>query len=69
MASIMISHLIGMNLCYGFPSYREGPWLSGYSSSVMVQIVAVKLEFEARLCHAMTGNPAVNGYLFRIREG
>ena len=39
----------------------------------MVQEVAVKREFEARLRHAAPGklsvNPAVNGYLFRIREG
>ena len=35
----------------------------------MVQKVAVSREFEARLRHAATGNPAENGYLFRIREG
>ena len=38
----------------------------------MVQKVAVKRKFEAGLSHAATGklsvNPAVNGYLFRIRE-
>ena len=39
----------------------------------MVQKVAEKREFEAGLRHAATGklsvNPAVNGYLFQIREG
>ena len=39
----------------------------------MVQKVAAKPEFEARLRHEATGklslNPAVNGYLFRIKEG
>ena len=39
----------------------------------MVQKVTVLREFEARLRHAATGKlslkPAVNGYLFRIREG
>ena len=39
----------------------------------MMQNVAVKREFEAGLRHATTGkptvNPAVNEYLFRIREG
>ena len=39
----------------------------------MVLKVAVKREFEAGLRHATTGKrktlfPAVNGYLFRIRE-
>ena len=38
----------------------------------MVQKNVVKREFEAGLRHATTGklsiNPAVNGYLFRIRE-
>ena len=42
-------------------------------AAVMVQKVAVKRKFQAGLCHATTGklsiNPAVNGYLFRIREG
>ena len=53
------------------------PWPSGKSSSVMLQKVAVKREFEAGLRHATTGklslfNPAVNRYLFsnlgRIRQ-
>ena len=39
----------------------------------MVQKVTVGRESEAGLHHAMTGklsvNPAVNGYLFRIRAG
>ena len=39
----------------------------------MVQKIVVKREFEAGLRHARTGklpiNPAVNGYLFRIRKG
>ena len=41
----------------------------------MVQNVAVKHEFEAGLYHETTEtlslsvSPAVNGYLFRIREG
>ena len=38
----------------------------------MVQKVAVKCKFKARVCNAETGNsvnPAVNGYLFQIREG
>ena len=40
----------------------------------MVQKVAINREFEAGLCNATTGkislvNPAVNGYLFQIREG
>ena len=39
----------------------------------MVQKVAVRREFEAGLRHATTAklsnNPAVNGYLFRIRGG
>ena len=40
----------------------------------MVHKVAIKREFEAGLGHATTAknlpvNPAVNGYLFRIREG
>ena len=39
----------------------------------MVQKVAVKREFEAGLHNATTGklsvNPAVNGYLCRIRKG
>ena len=39
----------------------------------MVQKVAVKWKFEAGLRHVTIGklsvNPAVNGYLFRIREG
>ena len=39
----------------------------------MVQKIAVKREFEAGLRRATTGklsvNPAVNGYLFRIRKG
>ena len=53
---------------------REAPWSSGWSSSAIAQKVAVSREFEARLRHAATGkllsvNPAVNGYLFRIREG
>ena len=38
----------------------------------MVQKVTVKREFVALLRHVVTGklsvNPAVNGYLFRIRE-
>ena len=38
----------------------------------MVQKVTIKREFEALLHHVATGklsvNPAVNGYLFRIRE-
>ena len=34
---------------------REAPWSSGYSSSAMVQKVAVSREFEARLRHAATG--------------
>ena len=39
----------------------------------MMQKVAVRLLVEARLRYATIGklsvNPAVNGYLFRIREG
>ena len=39
----------------------------------MVEDVTVNHEFEAGLHHATTGklsvNPAVNGYLFRIRKG
>ena len=47
----------------------------------MVQKIAVKHKFVARLCHAMTAcmqcddrknlsvSPAVNEYLFQIREG
>ena len=40
----------------------------------MVKKVAIKHEFEAGLCHGTTEknlyvNPAVNGYLFQIREG
>ena len=34
---------------------REAPWSSGFSSSAMVQKVAVSPEFEARLRHAATG--------------
>ena len=34
---------------------REAPWLSDWSGSVMVQKVAAKREFEARLRHAATG--------------
>ena len=53
--------------------FREAPWSSGYSSSIIAQKVAVSRELEARLHHAATGklsvNPAVNGYLFRVREG
>ena len=39
----------------------------------MVQKVAVKREFETGLRHTETGklsvNPAVNGYLYRIKAG
>ena len=39
----------------------------------MVQEVAVRCELKVGLGHATTGklpvNPAVNGYLFQIREG
>ena len=34
---------------------REAPWSSSYSSSAMVQKVAVLREFEVRLHHAATG--------------
>ena len=47
-----------------------GEWLERLG---MVQKVAVKREFVAGHRHAATGkfsvNPAVSGYLFRIREG
>ena len=38
----------------------------------MVRKVAVKYEFKAGPCEdwkTPSGNPAVNGYLFQIREG
>ena len=51
-----VSHFRGVRsillLLYYF---REAPWLSGLSGSVMVQKVAVKCEFEAGLPHAETG--------------
>ena len=47
------------------------PWPSGKSGFVIAQKVAVRCELEAGFRHATTGklNPAINGYLFRIREG
>ena len=41
-------------------------------STIILQIVAVKREFEAGLRHAAIGKlcqPSSYGYLFRIREG
>ena len=65
---ILTSFLI--RFCY----YKEALWSSGQSSSAIVQKVAISHEFRgsALPCgdwKTLSVNPAVNGYLFRIREG
>ena len=50
---------------------HEAPWSSRYSGSITMQKVAIKHEFEAGLAMLRlenSVNPAVNGYVFRIRE-
>ena len=56
----------------------EAPWSNGLKGAVVKWLERLdygaqsRREFEAGLRHATTGNsvyPAVNGYLFRIREG
>ena len=44
-------------------------WISISASVYMVQKVAVKREVEADDWKTLSVNPAVNGDLFRIREG
>ena len=63
--SVNIKFTIGMNFHFFFFFFfewgavsisQEVPWSSGLSGSVMVQKVAVKREFEARLRHTTTAN-------------
>ena len=46
--------------------YRESPWSSGQSGSVMVQKFAVKREFGARLRHATTGKLSLSAQQYMV---
>ena len=53
--SVTENLLLHLVVCILLLSVREAPWSSGWSSSVSMQKVAVKCEFEARLRHSATG--------------